>query len=387
MDTLYIRRRMMDDDIQGITVVDVYDQASMIGKEFEKIIDIHGVDAVTDLMPKVIRCLEQLEVLANKNEKENHEIVELRYLVEKLENQKAEAAQMRVKYEQELEQIEDNWRQESQDLVKMTNKLQEENRNLKVLIRDQKETAVIKAAELTKKSEEEEIRVLTKLKETVDKQREQIRKAQREMSQKAVDCEALQAQLERMAKVNADLRRKNTTSRKQARGLLEEKADLQTQIQDKENQIAQIQRLLHDQDSTELTNSCPASPGLGKLPTLNSPESEEEVTKMEERLSQVGKLVIDMKDPNRPRFTLSELKEVLLERNELKTKLIEVEEELEIYKPKSEDEDEDDFAVQGPINREPEDKLYPERFKKEDSGIRKFFQQLIDKINVTLEMP
>lgn len=51
---------------------------------------------------------------------------------------------------QELEQIEDNWRQESQDLVKMTNKLQEENRNLKVLIRDQKETAVIKAAELTK---------------------------------------------------------------------------------------------------------------------------------------------------------------------------------------------------------------------------------------------
>lgn len=91
---------MMDDEIQGITVVDVYDQASMIGKEFEKIIDIHGVDAVTDLMPKVIRCLEQLEVLANKNEKENHEIVELRYLVEKLENQKAEAAQMRVKYEQ-----------------------------------------------------------------------------------------------------------------------------------------------------------------------------------------------------------------------------------------------------------------------------------------------
>lgn len=74
-----------------------------------------------------------------------------------------------------------------------------------------------------------------------------------------------------MAKVNADLRRKNTTSRKQARGLLEEKADLQTQIQDKESQIAQIQRLLHDQDSTELTNSCPASPGLGKLPALNSP--------------------------------------------------------------------------------------------------------------------
>lgn len=40
-------------------------------------------------------------------------------------------------------------------------------------------------------SEEEEIRVLNKLKETVDKQREQIRNIQREMSQKAVDCEAV----------------------------------------------------------------------------------------------------------------------------------------------------------------------------------------------------
>ena len=55
---------------------------------------------------------------------------------------------------------------------------------------------------------------------------------------------------------------------------------------------------------------------------------------MEERLHQDGKVVIDMKDPDRPRFTLSELREVILERNELKTKLIEVEEELAVYKPK-----------------------------------------------------
>jgi len=37
-------------------------------------------------------------------------------------------------------------------------------------------------------------------------------------------------------------------------------------------------------------------------------------------------------DPNRPRFTLDELRQVLWERNDLKTKLFEVEEELRIFK-------------------------------------------------------
>jgi hypothetical protein len=48
----------------------------------------------------------------------------------------------------------------------------------------------------------------------------------------------------------------------------------------------------------------------------------------------VGKIVIDLRDPNRPRFTLNELRTVLMERNELKTKLIAVEEELADFKPK-----------------------------------------------------
>lgn len=52
------------------------------------------------------------------------------------------------------------------------------------------------------------------------------------------------------------------------------------------------------------------------------------------RLNNQGKMIIDLTDPNRPRFTMQELRQVLMERNELKTKLIEVEEELSVYKPK-----------------------------------------------------
>ena len=40
-------------------------------------------------------------------------------------------------------------------------------------------------------SEEQEIKVLTKLKETVDKQREELRVVKRDLSQKAIDCEAV----------------------------------------------------------------------------------------------------------------------------------------------------------------------------------------------------
>ncbi|KAG7265237.1 hypothetical protein CRUP_007781, partial [Coryphaenoides rupestris] len=45
-----------------------------------------------------------------------------------------------------------------------------------------------------------------------------------------------------------------------------------------------------------------------------------------------NQLVIDLKDPNRPRFTMQELKEVLQERNQLKAQLMVAQEELQMYK-------------------------------------------------------
>ncbi|XP_025970448.2 RILP-like protein 2 [Dromaius novaehollandiae] len=44
------------------------------------------------------------------------------------------------------------------------------------------------------------------------------------------------------------------------------------------------------------------------------------------------KMVIDLTDPDRPRFTLRELREVLQERNQLKAQLLVVQEELQCYK-------------------------------------------------------
>lgn len=78
-----------------ITVVDVYDLASDIGKECEKIIECFGAEAVTAIMPKVVQSLELLEQLASRNENENATIQVLSDRVACLENEKIEKAMFR----------------------------------------------------------------------------------------------------------------------------------------------------------------------------------------------------------------------------------------------------------------------------------------------------
>ncbi|XP_030073632.1 RILP-like protein 2 [Microcaecilia unicolor] len=57
------------------------------------------------------------------------------------------------------------------------------------------------------------------------------------------------------------------------------------------------------------------------------------------------KQVIDLTDPNRPRFTLQELREVLQERNRLKAQLLIVQEELQCYKSGSIPPNEEQFVT------------------------------------------
>ena len=65
----------------------------------------------------------------------------------------------------------------------------------------------------------------------------------------------MQAQLKQLAKLNADLRRKNNNTQRQARNLIEERTDLETQLQEKEQQISQIKEKLMNQDSLESPES------------------------------------------------------------------------------------------------------------------------------------
>ena len=89
---------MDEDDEVRFSVVDVYDIAADIGKEFEKIIDQYGTDVLTNLMPRVITALEQLERVAEKQEASGATIEELRSTISVLEHQQIGQAEHRKRY-------------------------------------------------------------------------------------------------------------------------------------------------------------------------------------------------------------------------------------------------------------------------------------------------
>ncbi|CAK9292506.1 unnamed protein product [Gordionus sp. m RMFG-2023] len=86
-------------NISQMTVADVYESAADIGKEFERLIDVFGTNEFVNFMPKVVKVLEELEALAERNEQDNLEISNLTYAVEKLETEKTERKWEKLKYE------------------------------------------------------------------------------------------------------------------------------------------------------------------------------------------------------------------------------------------------------------------------------------------------
>lgn len=92
-----MEEKTFDSIPSDLSVVDVYDLASEIGKECEKIIDCYGAEAVTALMPKVVQSLEMLEALASRNENENTTMQMLSDRVASLESEKVERAVYREK--------------------------------------------------------------------------------------------------------------------------------------------------------------------------------------------------------------------------------------------------------------------------------------------------
>ncbi|XP_043250158.1 RILP-like protein homolog [Colletes gigas] len=336
--------------VSDVSVVDVYDIASEIGKECEKLIDAFGVESVTNLMPKVIHGLELLESLATKNECENTIVQELRAKISQLETDKIGKAEDRQRFEKELEQIEEHWRQESRELVGMVTRLQEENRRLAEALQESRSDSQYSSKQTFTASQEVDIAVLQHLRSMIDKQRDQIRVRDKELQQKNVDIENLTAQVEKLGVVGRELKRKQRQAQMQARGLVEERADFLAQLQDQNRELINLRARL----------------GLAK-------KENEDLSKLQGCPDLTNKAVYDLDDPDRPRFTTAELKEILHERNELKARVSDLEDELELYRPKPEIvEDDKDAPVQGPLPYEPDDAPW----KKSESGIRKFFRKI-----------
>ncbi|XP_058061259.1 RILP-like protein homolog [Anopheles bellator] len=361
------------------TVVDVYDLALDIGKEFEVIIDANGANTVSGLITKVVNALELMESLTCQNESENSAIQELQERIALLEAEKEQKAASRSRYEKELEAIEEQWRSEAKELFKVIDKLHEENRKLQRGIArtasevpgnnhaDELSNAAIDelgsdsntpgtVASAYKKSSEHKLQLC--------QLEEKLKRKEIELCEKMAEIEALSNQNDRLKKVVSESRRRQKLSHSQIVTLCEERADFLAQIQDQHHEIKALRTQL----------------GLAEK------ENEDLVNRVAE--------------DERPRFSTVELKEMLTDRNELKARVSDLEQELMTCQAiggssgtcpaadivdgtKTVDNsvnelqsvDFSELPVQGPLPYEPDDAPWK---KSNESGIRKFFRKLFN---------
>ncbi|XP_030438985.1 RILP-like protein 1 isoform X3 [Gopherus flavomarginatus] len=316
----------LEKNVAELTVMDVYDIASLVGQEFERVIDQHGCEAIARLMPKVVRVLEILEVLVSRNHI-NPEMEELRLELDRLRLERMDRIEKEKKHQKELELVEDVWRGEAQDLLTQIAQLQEENKQLMTNLSHKDINFTEEEFQKHEGMSERERQVMKKLKEVVDKQRDEIRARDRELGLKNEDVEALQQQQNRLMKINHDLRHRITVVEAQGKALIEQKVELEAYLQTKEQEMGTLRA------------------ELGKLrEKLQGEHSEngEEIKSEpnnDDYLSESEKMALDLKDPNRPRFTLQELRDVLHERNELKSRVFLLQEELLYYKSEETEEE------------------------------------------------
>ncbi|XP_063349141.1 RILP-like protein 1 [Pelmatolapia mariae] len=290
----------------ALTVDDVYKIAKVIGTEVEKLIDGYGKESVEGLVPKMVKVLELLESFASRNHAHKLREEELLKTFEtiQLQQQKKrggkENDEANDKNEiRELQQKEQQWKRRCEELQVQIQQLQEDREVLESKLRGSH------AQEDRVQRQERE--VMLKLKEVVDKQRDDLRAKSQEITTITKEVEALQEQLDRFMKMNAELRHKQNVLQAQLKSTVERKADMEADLKEKNKEIENLQAQL------DRTNSnTPSRPSQTAQEPKKKPTS-------------------DQKDPDQPCFTKKEVRDILFERNELKTNLFLVQEELSYY--------------------------------------------------------
>ncbi|XP_014187117.1 RILP-like protein 1 isoform X4 [Haplochromis burtoni] len=384
---------VLDKPAAVLTVVDVYEIAAVLGQEFERMIDKFGCDALVALVPRVVRVLELLEALVSRGAT-GQEAEDLRRELDRLRQERSDRHEQERKHQKELELLEDVWRGEVQDLLSQITQLQAENKRLLVSL-SLKETPVTE--EDLQKHEgmsEKEKQVMKKLQDLVDKQRDDIRAKDHELTLKNEDIEALQLQQHRLIRMNQELLHRIGLMEAQGKTLIQQRAELEAAAQaqhqeagalrlevtrlkkelrelEQEIEVAQTEELpLSNSEisspASPLMTSAAAAAHLSSSFKPNSvwvecgadPDFLENCFECDKSLSFLRKsanrednkedgdeeensttLLLNgstdeepEEDSDKPRFTLQELRDVLQEKNELKAQVFLLQEELAYYK-------------------------------------------------------
>lgn len=295
-----------DKTFSSLTVDDVYEIAKLIGAEVEKLIDGYGKESAVGLVPKIVKVLELLERYASWNQAHKLQEEELLKTFETIQLQQSKKRgpkdndEVNVKYpreQEELEQQQQQWKTRCEELQVQVRQLQEDREELHSRLKGN-----YAKEDRTQRQERE---VMLKLKAVVDKQRDELRAKVQEISTISKEVEALQEQLERFMKMNGELRHKQNVMQAQLKSTVERKADMEADLKEKNKEI---ENLLAQRNRS---NSSPS----------NSRHQAHDSDKPGD----------DQKDPDQPCFTKKEVRDIIVERNELKTNLFLLQEELSYY--------------------------------------------------------
>lgn len=147
----------------------------------------------------------------------------------------------------------------------------------------------------------QEREVMLKLKDVVDKQRDELRAKVQQISTISKEVEALQEQLDRFMKMNGELRHRQSVLQAQLKSSTERRSDMEADLQEKHKHIEHME---HMQAQLEQAKSSPRQTSTEPPKSLGA---------------------------DQPCFTKKEVREILFERNELKANLFLVQEELNYY--------------------------------------------------------
>ncbi|XP_071848150.1 RILP-like protein 1 isoform X2 [Apostichopus japonicus] len=320
---------MSERTTEGVPALNVYQVAADIGKDFEGLIEKFGSDGFRDIMPKIIKSLEHLEESVKNAETLRENVCNLEEQLHRLEKESEQKEKENIQLIQEAEEAAEKKREDDIFWMKELSELQNENSLLRDQLSEKDGIAVKERVQ-----EQEAVKVLMIMRQTVDKQRNQLRTLEKDATQKAADIDALQQQVDRLAKLNQNLHQKNELIQSHAQSLMKEKSQIMTEMKAMEK----------DNPSQTLTFDPKEDPA-------------ETQTQVNNQQSVDGMILIDPSDPNRPRFTLHELYHVLVERDELKLKLFLMEEDLKSEQKSS------DKGKESPASDE----------QKSESSISKFF--------------
>ncbi|XP_415804.5 rab-interacting lysosomal protein isoform X2 [Gallus gallus] len=260
----------------------VYRMAEALGAELRRLSGRFGPDAVAGLVPPVVRLLELLEALVAPVGSEGEALLSEQRDAEDLEQRLWEAERRERALRGRLAQLEE----QNQRLL---GQLAESHHQEDSTVRKERE-------------------VMLRLKEVVDKQRDELRAQAHEIVCKSQDTEALQEQLHRFMSMNEELRHKVAVVQAQLKSALEKKSDLEAAVLQTQREMSRRSRA-----APEAPLPQPGQEGAAPLPAEELPCQDEG------------------RSPAQCCFSMEELQQILQERNELKTNLFLVQEELAYY--------------------------------------------------------